>query len=75
MEAARNVAGRGKYMTSSMMTVQEVANVLGVSAQRVRFLIRRKRLPARRYGISWRVNIRDVLNLAIGGPGRPKNTG
>jgi excisionase family DNA binding protein len=54
MERIRETAESG--VTESVLTVPEAAELLGVTQQRVRFLIRRRKLPARKLGRDWIVS-------------------
>lgn len=51
MERIRETAGLG--VAEDVLTVPEAAEVLGVTQQRVRFLIRRRKLPGWKLGRDW----------------------
>lgn len=57
-----------------MLSVAETANILGVSAARVRALIAQDILPARKVGRAWVLREEDVMQRAAARPsaGRPR---
>ena len=54
MERIRETVDSG--VVEGMLTVPEAAEILGVTQQRVRFLIRRRMLPAWKMGRDWIVS-------------------
>lgn len=55
------------------LTVNQAADLLGVSPQRVRFLISSGRLAARRFGDrSWVIELRNLKRLKLADAGRPR---
>jgi len=52
-----------------MHTITQAADLLGVTRQRVHYLIKIKRLPATRCGSVWIV---DSLRIKPGKPGKPR---
>ncbi len=58
-----------------MMTANEAANILKVSARRVRALIQSGRLPAQKIGRDWIIMEPDLEKVKDRKPGRPKKKG
>ncbi len=54
------------------ITTQEAADLLGVSARRVRALIQSGRLPATKYGRDYLINNYDLAAVQYRSPGRPR---
>ena len=54
------------------ITPAQAAEILGVTAHQVRWLIRAGKLRARRYGVSWLIRPADLDRIERGQPGRPK---
>lgn len=52
-------------------SVNEVAEILGVTAGRVRAMIAKGRLPATKFGGSWVIELRDLKRVRNRRPGRP----
>jgi excisionase family DNA binding protein len=59
-----------KYM--KMLTANEAAKILKVSARRVRALIKADRLPAQKIGRDWVILEPDLELVRVRKPGRPK---
>ncbi len=55
-----------------MLTANEAAKILKVSARRVRALIQAKRLPAQKVGRDWIIMEPDLELVKDRKPGRPK---
>lgn len=61
-------------MVGELLTLQDVAERLGVSRRRAQAFVEQRRLPARRVGNQWLVSASHVRRLAHtmqSGPGRP----
>jgi excisionase family DNA binding protein len=58
-------------MTDALLSTREAAARLGISADRVRQLIRAGRLPAQRLGRDWYIQPADLALVAVRTPGRP----
>ncbi len=57
-----------------LLTTDEVARVLGLSLTRVRAMIEKGQLPARKFGRDWAVTPQDVRRARNRpGPGRPRS--
>ncbi len=56
------------------LTTDQVAERLGITASRVRVLIRSGRLPAQKFGRAHVVNETDLRFVAERKPGRPPDT-
>ena len=54
------------------MTTVEVAEELGIGAQRVRDLIKAGRLPAQKFGRDWVIREADLGLIEHRKPGRPR---
>lgn len=55
-----------------MLTTAQAADALGVTAARVRQLIRAGKLPAHRQGRDWAIDPRALARVRVRpGPGRP----
>lgn len=69
--------GEGKIITDkrATMTVTEVAEHLGVTADRVRKLVKAGRLPAQKRGRDWAISALDLPLVEDRTPGRPKGPG
>jgi excisionase family DNA binding protein len=48
-------------MSTEWLTVKEAAAELGVNEQRVRALLKQKRIPASKHGWAWAIRRADVL--------------
>ncbi len=59
-------------MSEKMLTTPEAAQVLGVSAERVRQLIKAGRLPSQQFGRDHVINENDLALVSDRKPGRPK---
>jgi excisionase family DNA binding protein len=55
-----------------LLSVNDVANILGIHQSRVRVLIREGRLPAQKLGRAWVILEKDLKKLKILKHGRPK---
>jgi len=55
-----------------LLSVNDVAKILGVHHSRVRVLIREGRLPAQKIGRTWVILEKDLKKLKILKRGRPK---
>jgi excisionase family DNA binding protein len=55
-----------------LLSVNDAAKILGVHHSRVRVLIREGRLPAQKIGRTWVIREKDLKELKILKPGRPK---
>jgi excisionase family DNA binding protein len=55
-----------------IITVQDAANRLGVTRERVYKLIADERLPATRFGRDWIIKEKDLALVADRKPGRPR---
>lgn len=55
-----------------MLTVQQAARRLGVSRQRVQFLIQSGQLPAERFGKAWAISEQAILKYKPQPRGYPK---
>ena len=55
-----------------LLSVNDVADRLGVHHSRVRVLIRQGRLKAQKIGVSWVIREKDLEKLMIKPRGRPK---
>lgn len=58
-------------MTDELLTTQQTAAELGVSASRVRQLIIEGKLPAQRFGRSHMIKRSDLKRVEVGNVGRP----
>jgi excisionase family DNA binding protein len=56
-----------------LLSVNEVAEILGVHHSRVRIFIKEGRLPAQKIGRTWVIKEKDIKKLKILKRGRPKN--
>ncbi len=59
-------------MNERILTTPEAAQVLGVSAERVRQLIKAGRLPSQQFGRDHVINEADLTLVSDRKPGRPK---
>jgi excisionase family DNA binding protein len=57
-----------------MITVEQAARRLNVSARRVRALIASKRLSAAKVGRDWLIHEADLGTVMVRPPGRPRRT-
>lgn len=57
---------------SKLLTVDQAATELGVSARRVRALITDERLPAEKVGRDWLIKPGDLAKVKERKPGRPR---
>jgi len=55
-----------------LLTTDQVAVKLGVSARRVLAMIRQGKLPAKRYGWAWLVEDKDLALVKNRKPGQPR---
>jgi excisionase family DNA binding protein len=58
----------------TLLTTNDAAARLGLSARRVRMLIDEGRLPAVRVGRDWLIQERDLRLVAVRPNGRPRGT-
>ena len=61
-----------RYFIMELLSVNDVAKILGVHHSRVRVLIREGRLPAQKIGRTWVILEKDLKKLKILKRGRPK---
>jgi excisionase family DNA binding protein len=59
---------------TDLLTLAQAAHRLGVSRQRVHWLIQAGRLPAERLGHAWVIRAADLAVYAPRRPGRPKKS-
>lgn len=57
------------------ITTQQAAERLGITARRVRQLIKAGHLTARRVGRDWLIDERSLRAVAVRTPGRPRKKG
>lgn len=55
-----------------MLSTQQASKILGVTARRVRALIKSGRLPANKIGRDWLISESNLNKVTIRPPGRPK---
>ncbi len=69
---------RGRYSFGMELTdllgVDEAAHILGISADRMRVLVRTRRLPARKVAGRWVVASQDLTLVEQRLPGRPRRS-
>ena len=59
---------------SSLLSVRDAAEILGVNRQRVQALINEGRLPAQKIGSSYVIRRSDLKLVAVRKVGRPKSS-
>jgi excisionase family DNA binding protein len=57
-----------------LLSVDEAARILGISADRMRVLLRTSRLPARKVSGRWVVTSQDLALVGLRPPGRPRRS-
>ena len=58
--------------TTNSLTVAEAAAILRITGSEVRYLIRRGRLRAEKFGNQYAIQPINLRKIAYGKPGRPK---